>query len=349
MQEKYLQILWLSETATEEDIKKAYRKLSMQYHPDKWWNEYIFKQINEAYDYFKRKWFKINKTEENYNYNYQNNYEEDKSYNNYYEKNNSNYNYYKKNNNYNKEKYFDLNHPVSLYFLVYIDNIRLILKYHENKHSNTFCFPEQLKEALKNVKERDINLDKNFYDFLNAFPQEKSFLGLDEYFLKLEEYFLKVFSKESENINVQLLDWNYYNARDFITDYLTLIKEEYKEHRNKNWFNEILNYLLLWLVKKQEIWRLEFIIKAIITFFIIFIVSENKVGWDFPFIFVVWLLCMIFLLCSRRYYDLWYENPKTMTVFTIIFPYIGFILIFSKGKKAHSIDIYEDFFWNKYS
>jgi curved DNA-binding protein len=50
----YYAILGVPKNATDEDIKKAYRKLAMQYHPDKnpgkekWANE-KFKEINEAY------------------------------------------------------------------------------------------------------------------------------------------------------------------------------------------------------------------------------------------------------------------------------------------------------------
>lgn len=63
--EKYYQILWIEFWASEEEIKKAYRKLSIQYHPDKWWNEYLFKQINEAYDFFKKNNFWKNFHKEN--------------------------------------------------------------------------------------------------------------------------------------------------------------------------------------------------------------------------------------------------------------------------------------------
>ena len=55
MQKKdYYAILGVPQTATDNDIKQAFRKLAMQYHPDKnpgkeaWANE-KFKEINEAY------------------------------------------------------------------------------------------------------------------------------------------------------------------------------------------------------------------------------------------------------------------------------------------------------------
>ena len=54
MGKDYYQILGMPRNAADADLKKAYRKLAMQYHPDrnpgkeKWANE-KFKEINEAY------------------------------------------------------------------------------------------------------------------------------------------------------------------------------------------------------------------------------------------------------------------------------------------------------------
>jgi hypothetical protein len=49
----YYKVLGVSPTANEHDIKRAYRKLALQYHPDKNPDptvEQFFKEVNEAYD-----------------------------------------------------------------------------------------------------------------------------------------------------------------------------------------------------------------------------------------------------------------------------------------------------------
>lgn len=45
----YYQILGVSKSASQEEIKKAFHKLAHKYHPDKGGDESKFKEINEAY------------------------------------------------------------------------------------------------------------------------------------------------------------------------------------------------------------------------------------------------------------------------------------------------------------
>lgn len=49
MSKNYYDILGLEKTASWEEIKKAYRKLAMQHHPDRGGDGEVFKEINEAY------------------------------------------------------------------------------------------------------------------------------------------------------------------------------------------------------------------------------------------------------------------------------------------------------------
>jgi len=70
MSNKYLSILELEFGATEEDIKKAYKKLALKYHPDRNQDkdaEEKFKKVVEAYEIL------INKSVENSNQIYNNN------------------------------------------------------------------------------------------------------------------------------------------------------------------------------------------------------------------------------------------------------------------------------------
>lgn len=57
MARDYYEVLGVSKTATSDELKKAYRKLAMQYHPDRNAGdkkaEQKFKEINEAYDVLK--------------------------------------------------------------------------------------------------------------------------------------------------------------------------------------------------------------------------------------------------------------------------------------------------------
>lgn len=48
-QKNYYDILWVPESATDDEIKKAFRKWAMQHHPDKWGDQAKFQAINEAY------------------------------------------------------------------------------------------------------------------------------------------------------------------------------------------------------------------------------------------------------------------------------------------------------------
>lgn len=48
--ENFYDVLGVSETSTQDEIKKAYRKKAVESHPDKGGDEEVFKKISEAYD-----------------------------------------------------------------------------------------------------------------------------------------------------------------------------------------------------------------------------------------------------------------------------------------------------------
>jgi len=55
----YYDILWVSESASTDEIKKAFRKLAIKHHPDRWWSKEKFQEINEAYQVLsdeKKRW-----------------------------------------------------------------------------------------------------------------------------------------------------------------------------------------------------------------------------------------------------------------------------------------------------
>ena len=49
----YYEVLGLSKGASDDEIKKAFRRLAVKYHPDRGGNEANFKEINEAYEVLK--------------------------------------------------------------------------------------------------------------------------------------------------------------------------------------------------------------------------------------------------------------------------------------------------------
>ena len=65
MEQDYYEVLGLSNNASQDEIKKSYRKLSFKHHPDRGGEKEKFQQLNEAYsvlsDETKRKQYDMRK------------------------------------------------------------------------------------------------------------------------------------------------------------------------------------------------------------------------------------------------------------------------------------------------
>jgi curved DNA-binding protein CbpA len=156
MKDNYYDILEVNKNASQEEIKKQYRKLALKYHPDRNRTnpqsaEIKFKKINEAYEILsdpekKKHYDSWSKNEKNNDFSYEKNY---------------NYQYsYRQNSS--DEKY-SLFYLILIIFSIFLKIIKWPFVYYMNKvnfNNNSYKYNKYNKE---NNKKTQINDENNLF------------------------------------------------------------------------------------------------------------------------------------------------------------------------------------------